>query len=177
MVCMAARPMPSGRLLEPDGDVRSRWMAIRAHRARQNPGYEGSHFILRLHRPRTGHGRLRAALGDHGLCGRLHPRTCGAAPPHCTHAPCAPRYVASGPVVSYTAVSPLPAHVPAVCSLLRYLSGRPGRTLSAIVLCGARKFLNRASAVGTICTRCASGAIAVTRFILLSTTSRNFCLI
>lgn len=32
---------------------------------------------------------------------------------------------------------------PAVCSLLRYLSGRPGRTLSAIVLYGARKFLNR----------------------------------
>ena len=31
----------------------------------------------------------------------------------------------------------------AVCSLLRYLSGRPGRTLSAIVLYGARKFLNR----------------------------------
>ena len=30
----------------------------------------------------------------------------------------------------------------AVCSLLRYLSGRPGRTLSAIVLCGARKFLS-----------------------------------
>lgn len=58
--------------------------------------------------------------------------------------------VASGPVVSYTAVSPLPAHVPAVCSLLRYLSGRPGRTLSAIVLCGARKFLNRVSAVAAI---------------------------
>ena len=34
---------------------------------------------------------------------------------------------------------------PAVCSLLRYLSGCPGRTLSAIVLCGARKFLNRRS--------------------------------
>ena len=31
----------------------------------------------------------------------------------------------------------------AVYSLLRYLSGRPGRTLSAIVLYGARKFLNR----------------------------------
>lgn len=31
----------------------------------------------------------------------------------------------------------------AVCSLLRYLSGHPGRTLSAIVLYGARKFLNR----------------------------------
>jgi len=31
----------------------------------------------------------------------------------------------------------------AVCSLLRYLSGHPGRTLSAIVLCGARKFLSR----------------------------------
>ncbi|WP_368115693.1 hypothetical protein, partial [Bifidobacterium adolescentis] len=30
-----------------------------------------------------------------------------------------------------------------VYSLLRYLSGRPGRTLSAIVLYGARKFLNR----------------------------------
>ena len=32
----------------------------------------------------------------------------------------------------------------AVCSLLRYLSGHPGRTLSAIVLYGARKFLNHA---------------------------------
>lgn len=31
----------------------------------------------------------------------------------------------------------------AVCSLLRYLSGHPGRTLSAIVLYGARKFLSR----------------------------------
>ena len=31
----------------------------------------------------------------------------------------------------------------AVCSLLRYLSGHPGRMLSAIVLCGARKFLSR----------------------------------
>jgi len=30
----------------------------------------------------------------------------------------------------------------AVCSLLRYLSGHPGRTLSAIVLYGARKFLS-----------------------------------
>lgn len=50
--------------------------------------------------------------------------------------------VASGPVVSYATVSPLPVRRPAVCSLLRYLSGRPGRTLSAIVLCGARKFLN-----------------------------------
>ena len=57
--------------------------------------------------------------------------------------------VTSGPVVSYTAVSPLPAMrcrhcMQAVCSLLRYLSGRPGRTLSAIVLCGARKFLSDA---------------------------------
>ena len=58
--------------------------------------------------------------------------------------------VTSGPVVSYTAVSPLPAMcdvaiaLQAVCSLLRYLSGRPGRTLSAIVLCGARKFLSDA---------------------------------
>ena len=51
--------------------------------------------------------------------------------------------VASGPVVSYATVSPLPVRRPAVCSLLRYLSGRPGRTLSAIVLYGARKFLNR----------------------------------
>ena len=42
--------------------------------------------------------------------------------------------VTSGPVVSYGK---------AVYSLLRYLSGRPGRTLSAIVLYGARKFLNR----------------------------------
>lgn len=50
--------------------------------------------------------------------------------------------VASGPVVSYATVSPLPVRRPAVCSLLRYLSGRPGRTLSAIVLCGARKFLS-----------------------------------
>ena len=33
----------------------------------------------------------------------------------------------------------------AVCSLLRYLSGHPGRTLSAIVLCGARKFLSPSS--------------------------------
>ena len=31
----------------------------------------------------------------------------------------------------------------AVYSLLRYLSGHPGRTLSAIVLYGARKFLSR----------------------------------
>jgi hypothetical protein len=52
--------------------------------------------------------------------------------------------VASGPVVSYTAVSPLPDKNQAVCFLLRFLSGRPGRTLSAIVLCGARKFLNHA---------------------------------
>ena len=56
--------------------------------------------------------------------------------------------VTSHPVVSYTAVSPLPSQScrsgTAVCSLLRYLSGRPGRTLSAIVLCGARKFLSRA---------------------------------
>lgn len=51
--------------------------------------------------------------------------------------------VTSGPVVSYTAVSPLPTKRQAVYSLLRYLSGRPGRTLSAIVLCGARKFLSR----------------------------------
>ena len=50
--------------------------------------------------------------------------------------------VASGPVVSYTAVSPLPALWLAVYSLLRYLSGHPGRMLSAIVLYGARKFLN-----------------------------------
>lgn len=50
--------------------------------------------------------------------------------------------VASGPVVSYTAVSPLPSQSRAVCSLLRLLSGHPGRTLSAIVLCGARKFLS-----------------------------------
>ena len=56
--------------------------------------------------------------------------------------------VAGSPVVSYTAVSPLPGRGRAVCSLLRYLSGRPGRTLSAIVLCGARKFLNPCS-VGT----------------------------
>ena len=47
-------------------------------------------------------------------------------------------------VVSYTAVSPLLPYrgMGAVCFLLRYLSGRPGRTLSAIVLCGARKFLS-----------------------------------
>ena len=50
--------------------------------------------------------------------------------------------VTSGPVVSYTAVSPLP--VEDGRSLLRYLSGHPGRTLSAIVLCGARKFLSLA---------------------------------
>ena len=50
--------------------------------------------------------------------------------------------VASGPVVSYTAVSPLPTLWLAVYSLLRYLSGHPGRMLSAIVLYGARKFLN-----------------------------------
>ena len=52
--------------------------------------------------------------------------------------------VASGPVVSYATVSPLLPYrgMGAVCFLLRYLSGRPGRTLSAIVLCGARKFLN-----------------------------------
>ena len=54
--------------------------------------------------------------------------------------------VTSGPVVSYAAVSPLPSgrSRKAVYSLLRYLSGRPGRTLSAIVLYGARKFLNHA---------------------------------
>ena len=51
--------------------------------------------------------------------------------------------VTRSPVVSYTAVSPLPErNVQAVYSLLRYLSGRPGRALSAIVLCGARKFLS-----------------------------------
>ena len=50
--------------------------------------------------------------------------------------------VASGPVVSYTAVSPLPTLQLAVYSLLRYLSGHPGRMLSAIVLYGARKFLS-----------------------------------
>ena len=63
----------------------------------------------------------------------------GLAPDEACHA--AP--VTSCPVVSCTAVSPLPARRQAVCSLLRYLSGRPGRTLSAIVLYGARKFLNR----------------------------------
>ena len=53
--------------------------------------------------------------------------------------------VTRDPVVSYAAVSPLPSgrSRKAVYSLLRYLSGRPGRTLSAIVLYGARKFLNR----------------------------------
>ncbi|KFI68624.1 hypothetical protein BMAGN_5001 [Bifidobacterium magnum] len=62
----------------------------------------------------------------------------GFAPDEACHA----NAVTSIPVVSYTAVSPLPAHeAQAVCSLLRYLSGRPGRTLSAIVLYGARKFL------------------------------------
>lgn len=59
--------------------------------------------------------------------------------------------VTSSPVVSYTAVSPLPSlsvHTflyegrKAVYFLLRYLSGYPGRTLSAIVLYGARKFLS-----------------------------------
>lgn len=38
--------MPSGRLLEPSGDVGSRWMAIRVPGTRQNPGYKRSHFIL-----------------------------------------------------------------------------------------------------------------------------------
>lgn len=54
--------------------------------------------------------------------------------------------VTRDPVVSYAAVSPLPSgrSRKAVYSLLRYLSGRPGRTLSAIVLYGARKFLNHA---------------------------------
>lgn len=33
---------PSGRPLEPGGDVRSRWMAIRLPSRRQNPGYAGS---------------------------------------------------------------------------------------------------------------------------------------
>ena len=53
--------------------------------------------------------------------------------------------VTSGPVVSYTPFHPYPPAETgkAVYSLLRYLSGRPGRTLSAIVLYGARKFLNR----------------------------------
>ena len=50
--------------------------------------------------------------------------------------------VTNGPVVSYTAISPLPDRNQAVYFLLRYLSGCPGRTLSAIVLYGARKFLN-----------------------------------
>ncbi|KFJ02749.1 hypothetical protein THER5_1867 [Bifidobacterium thermacidophilum subsp. thermacidophilum] len=45
-------------------------------------------------------------------------------------------------MVSCTAVSPLLGRSRAVCSLLRYLSGHPGRMLSAIVLCGARKFLS-----------------------------------
>jgi hypothetical protein len=63
----------------------------------------------------------------------------GLAPDEACHAAA----VTSGPVVSCTAVSPLPSRSRAVCSLLRLLSGHPGRTLSAIVLYGARKFLNR----------------------------------
>lgn len=62
----------------------------------------------------------------------------GLAPDEACHAVA----VTNDPVVSYTAVSPLPDVSRAVCSLLRYLSGHPGRTLSAIVLCGARKFLS-----------------------------------
>lgn len=63
----------------------------------------------------------------------------GLAPDEACHATA----VTSCPVVSCTAVSPLPGRSRAVCSLLRLLSGRPGRTLSAIVLYGARKFLSR----------------------------------
>ena len=65
----------------------------------------------------------------------------GLAPDEACHA----TSVTSRPVVSYTTVSPLPytaTPYKAVYSLLRYLSGCPGRTLSAIVLCGARKFLS-----------------------------------
>ena len=64
----------------------------------------------------------------------------GLAPNEACRAAC----VTADPVVSYTAVSPLLPYrcMGAVCFLLRYLSGRPGRTLSAIVLCGARKFLS-----------------------------------
>ncbi|BDR54799.1 hypothetical protein KIMH_09100 [Bombiscardovia apis] len=55
-------------------------------------------------------------------------------------------------MVSYTTLSPLLAWKTkrAVCSLLRFLSGHPGRTLSAIVLCGARKFLSSFATAATI---------------------------
>lgn len=58
--------------------------------------------------------------------------------------------VTSGPVVSCTTISPLPGRNRAVCFLLRSLSGHPGRTLSAIVLYGARKFLSTVARAAAI---------------------------
>src|SRR3712207_766792 len=44
-------------------------------------------------------------------------------------------------VVSYTTVSPLPAHALAVCSLWHCPAGRPGSLLTTTLPCGARTFL------------------------------------
>src|SRR3954451_22864925 len=48
-------------------------------------------------------------------------------------------------VVSYTAVSPLPAHALAVCSLWHCPAGRPGSPLATTLPCGARTFLGDGS--------------------------------
>src|SRR5688572_14500391 len=44
-------------------------------------------------------------------------------------------------VVSYTAVSPLPVHALAVCSLWHFPAGHPGSLLATTLPCGARTFL------------------------------------
>jgi len=44
-------------------------------------------------------------------------------------------------VVSYTAVSPLPAHALAVCFLWHCPAGHPGLPLTTTLPCGARIFL------------------------------------
>src|SRR3712207_3228998 len=44
-------------------------------------------------------------------------------------------------VVSYTAVSPLPVHALAVCSLWHCPAGHPGSLLATTLPCGARTFL------------------------------------
>ena len=54
---------------------------------------------------------------------------------------CTAIFVTKDAVVSYTAVSPLPQII-AVYSLLRFPAGHPGRTLSVILPCGARTFLD-----------------------------------
>ena len=55
-------------------------------------------------------------------------------------------YVTARAVVSYTAIPPLPAK-PAVSFLLHWPSGRPDRTLSGTLPCGARTFLTRKGAI------------------------------